>query len=61
MNKTAVQFQMSTKVPEWIVIVIVVQMSITSEHLLDDSFDVVVEVLMKAGGFAYPIVTRELA
>lgn len=61
MNKTAVQFQMSTKVPEWIVIVIVIQMSITSEHLLDNSSDVVVEVLMKAGGFAYPIVTRELA
>ena len=47
-DETAVQLQMPVDVPEWIVPVAVVQMSIAAEHLLDDGFDVLVEVRWEA-------------
>ena len=47
-DEAAVQFQVSIDVPEWVVPVIVVQVSIASEHLLDDALDILVVVLWEA-------------
>lgn len=57
MDEAAVQLQMSAKMPEWIVVVVVVEVSVASEHLLDDTFDIVVEVLMEARAFANPVIS----
>lgn len=48
MHETTVQFQMAIDVPERIVPVVVVQMSIASEHLFDDALDILVIVLREA-------------
>lgn len=55
-DKTAVQFEVAVNVPEWIVPVTVVQVSIASEHLLDDALDVLVIVLRKSRRLADPLV-----
>ena len=47
-DEAAVQFQVSIDVPEWVVPVIVVQVSIASEHLLDNALDILVVVLWEA-------------
>jgi len=47
-DEAAVQFQVSIDVPEWAVPVVVVQVSIASEHLLDDTLDILVVVLGEA-------------
>ena len=52
--EAAVELQMPIDVPEWIVPVAVIKMSIASEHLLDDALDVGVVVRWKARGFADP-------
>jgi len=60
-NEAAVQLQMSTQMPVWILVVIVVQVSVASEHLLDDTPCVVVKVLVETRCFANPVVpTRQL-
>lgn len=60
-NKTAVQLQVSTQMPVWVLVVVVVKVSVASEHLLDDTPCVVVKVLVKARCFANPVVpTRQL-
>lgn len=56
MHKAAVQLQMAVDVPKWVVPVVVVQMGVTSEHLLDDALDVRVVMWRESGGFADPIV-----
>jgi len=56
MHEAAVELEMSIDVPEWVVPMIVVKMSIASEHLLDDAFDICVVMCRKAGGFADPVV-----
>lgn len=48
MNKAAVQIAMTTDVPERIGEVIVVEMGVATEHLLDDSLDVGMEMLGEA-------------
>ena len=55
-NETTVQFQMTVDVPERIIPVIVVEVSVATEHLFDDGFEVLVIVLGKAGCFANPII-----
>ena len=55
MYEAAVELQMSVDMPERIVPVTVVQMSITPEHLFDDAFHISVEMWRKARSFAYPV------
>lgn len=47
MNEAAVKFEVTSQVPVWAVIVIVIQMSIAAEHLLDNTLHIVVEVLVE--------------
>lgn len=56
MHKATVQFQMAIDMPERIVPVVVVQMSIASEHLFDDALDVLVIVLREARRLANPFI-----
>ena len=55
MHKAAVQLQVAVDMPERIVPVAVVQVGITAEHLLDDTFHVGMVVWREAGRFANPI------
>lgn len=55
MHKAAVQLQVAIDVPERVVPVAVVKMSIAAEHLLDDALDVLMKVRRKVGWFTNPI------
>jgi len=44
--------------PEWVLVVVVVEVGIASEHLLDDAFDVVVKVLVETRAPPNPIVRQ---
>lgn len=57
MDETAVEFKVSAEVPEWILIVVVIKMSVTTEHLLNDPFYIVVEVLVEAGRLSNPFIS----
>lgn len=57
MDETAVEFKVSAEVPEWILVVVVIKMSVTAEHLLNDSLYVVVEVLVEARRLSNPFVS----
>jgi hypothetical protein len=54
-HEAAVELQVAIDVPERIVPVTVVEMGVTSEHLLDDALDILVEIRREAGGFADPV------
>lgn len=56
MHEAAVELQMPVDVPEWMVPMAVVQVSVAAEHLLDDRFDVLVVIGREARSFANPIV-----
>ncbi len=58
MHETAVQLQMPIDMPEGIIPMAVVEVSVTTEHLLDDGFDILVVVWRKARGFADPVIVR---
>jgi len=55
-DEAAVQLEMAIQMPEWVLVVVVVQVGITSEHLLDDTFDVVMEIQVETRGLANPFV-----
>lgn len=56
MNKAAVQVGMTTDVPERISEVVMVEMGVAAEHLLDDGFDIRMEMLGEARRFPNPFV-----
>lgn len=53
-NEAAVELKVPIDMPEWVVPVAVVEMSIASEHLLDDALDILMEIGRKARRFADP-------
>jgi len=55
MYKATVQLEVSIDVPERVVPVVVVEMSIASEHLLDYALDVLMVMLWEAGRLANPV------
>ena len=55
-HKARVQLQVSVDVPEWVVPVTVVQMSVAAEHLLDDALDIRVVVCWEAARLADPVI-----
>lgn len=57
MDEAAVQLKMSTQMPERVLVMVVVEMGVASEHLLDDTFGIVMEVLVETRGFANPVVS----
>ena len=58
MYETAIQLEMPSQMPEWVLVVVVVEVGIASEHLLDDAFDVVVKVLVETRAPPNPIVRQ---
>ena len=58
-HKARVQLQVSVDVPEWVVPVTVVQMSVAAEHLLDDALDVGVIICWEPARLADPIVPSD--
>lgn len=48
-DKAAVEVKVAVDVPERMIPVAMVQMSVASEHLLDDTLDILVEVLGEPG------------
>jgi len=44
--------------PKWVIVVVVVKVGITSEHLLDNAFSVVVKVLVETRALANPIIRQ---
>lgn len=56
-DEAAVQLEMAIQVPEWVLVVVVVQVGITSEHLFDDTFDIVMEIQVETRGLANPFVS----
>ena len=57
-HETAVQLEVSIDVPEGMVPMAVVQVSIAAEHLLDDGFDILVVIRREARSLADPVVVR---
>jgi hypothetical protein len=54
-DEAAVQLEVAVDVPERVVPVAVVEVSIAAEHLLDDALDVLVEILWEPGRLANPL------
>ena len=55
-HETAVQFEMSIDVPEGMVPVAVVQVSVAAEHLLNNGLNILVVIRREARSLADPVV-----
>lgn len=55
MDEAAIQLQMAVDMPERVVPVVVIEMSIATEHLLDNRFAVLLVILWKARCFTDPV------
>ena len=56
-DEATIQLEVSSQMPEWVLVMVMVEVGIASEHLFDDAFDVVVEILVESGGFANPVIS----
>ena len=56
MNEAAIQLKMPVNVPEWVVVMVVIEVSIATEHLFDDALAVVEVHLGKTRSSTNPLV-----